>query len=579
MDSSELKFNPLDEDELEKDQQLVAQTSNSSDSKSDHQIKQKPKSTGSVLKLFKDMWHYIWDENDKGEKIKHDISKIESERNKKKLLIAKKQQRLEAKARKKAQAKAKKVQARLLKERAVQEKKQKLERVADKQNLKSLSLADKYADKYSDKTQQLDKDKSLQQLAQDKFEQTKPGTNGLLHHKDLVGSSSALGAGLLKKKASPIADKFGFQADLQVKKTKKQSWLSKLFSSQSKQTKTMKLSEPDQQSESIAMIQPSVKVKPVKQDKNDQITLKIKGSQKQSWLSKLFNSKNKSTKTKPAELKSDQLLAKKTLRQETSEVKKQSVKNDQPLTPVPTEMVETSDFAKHKEKMSKRLAAEREKYANLKIREDIENRFWHSHNIVRANLIKEQETLFFNWHSKILTLILAMGLACLTIGILYGALLVWESNKLNENQDIFDNLASVNEEINKVEVVANEILGFNDKLVLVDFILDNHIYWTNFFSFLEEYTIVNVYYEGFSGDIGGQYSLPSVARDFRDVYLQIKLMQQYEQVMSADTESAKQLQQQIVYEVIEGQETPESTTEEKIKFILDLILNRKIFLR
>ena len=56
----------------------------------------------------------------------------------------------------------------------------------------------------------------------------------------------------------------------------------------------------------------------------------------------------------------------------------------------------------------------------LKIRENIKNRYWHAHNIVRANLIKEQETLFFNWQNKILTLILALGLACLTVGILYG---------------------------------------------------------------------------------------------------------------------------------------------------------------
>ncbi|MFH0951478.1 MAG: hypothetical protein V1765_03335 [bacterium] len=249
----------------------------------------------------------------------------------------------------------------------------------------------------------------------------------------------------------------------------------------------------------------------------------------------------------------------------------------QPMRPAPVAPLtaeQSSDWVKHKEKMAKRLAAEAEKYANLKIRQDIENRYWHSHNIVRANLIKDQETLFFNWQSKILTMVLALGLALLTVGVLYGALLVWESNKLHDNQNVFDNLEAVNQEVKKEEAIAREIMDFNNKLVLVDYMLDNHIYWSDFFKVLEDYTIFDVYYEGFSGDISGTYALPAVARDYRAVYLQLKLMQGNEEVLSADTEGAKSLAQ-----TVQATGNTAATTVDKIKFILNLVIDRKLFLR
>ncbi|MFH1412885.1 MAG: hypothetical protein ABIG10_02550 [bacterium] len=444
MNSDDLKFNPL------KDENKGI----------------KPKKRLPVLKLFKDFWSYMWHENEKGEK--KDTSKIDENNNKKKLKIAKRQQKLEASARKKAQFKAKKVQSRLLKQQKQEER----------------ELLQKSLVKTKEKDKKVDKDKvkSMQHLVEDKFAQSKPGNHGMIDHKFLANQNSALKAGLLRQAhAKPAKEPF---------KLKKKPWFSKLFAS-----------KPE-----------------------------------------------KKTKIKP--------------------MPKQVV-----LKKEPEEHSKLTDLGKHKEKMAKRFAAEREKYANLKIRQDIENRYWHSHNIVRANLIKDQETLFFNWQSKILTLVLALGLAMLTIGILYGGLLVWESKKLNDNQYIFSNLEGVNEQVKKEEDFAEKILEFNDKLVLVDFILDNHIYWTNFFKFLEEYTIFDVYYEGFSGDTGGEYAIPAIGRDYRSVYLQIKLMQLFDKTISADTESAQALVEQI------SGPDEEVKTRERIKFVLDLLIDRKIFLR
>lgn len=551
-------------------------------------VKIKAGNKGSILSLTKDLWTWLWaDDDSQSQKVIQDIGQIEAGRNSKKLALAKKQQRQEAKARAKAQAKAKKIQAKLLKARQAEEAKQKKEAVKKDKSL----LANK-----KDKTlpvgklSQQDRETSMQHLANHKFEQTDGNLGGLLDHKEIAGlGGSAVRAGILKKHQEDDLSIFGSQP------AKKQSWLARLFGSRPKLAKSapvggkFQLSDNKFKPEAIDVqaekAKPAVqaepllgqtKIKPVAEE----FTAKPIGVNL-SNVKPEVKTEVKAPETKPVAPVDLEQIPEKPV---SAAVKAEEVATEEPLATT-AKPVDKNDYTKHKKKMAKRLAAERQKYADNKIREDIENRYWHSHDIVRANLIKEQEALFFNWNSKILTLVLALGLAGLTVGILYGGLLVWESNKLKKNSYIFENLDSVNMEINKEEAIANEILNFNDKLVLVDFILDNHIYWTNFFKFLEDYTIMDAYYEGFSGDISGEYALPTVAKDFRSIYLQIKLMQKYDKVMSANTESAKQQGLPSSYEDLESRQgAPEgtedqATTIDRIKFVLDLVVDRRIFLR
>ncbi|KKR15285.1 MAG: hypothetical protein UT42_C0005G0005 [Candidatus Falkowbacteria bacterium GW2011_GWA2_39_24] len=447
-----------------------------------------PKKSGSnVGKLLRDVWRFVWGEDQGVKDLQSDINQIDEARNSKRLAQAKKQQKLEAKARQKAEIKARQAQIRL------QLEQQTAQKLLAKQAKKTTITR-----QVNDKITAL-KEKTLQGLVKNK-QQNLSNQKPLVDHNFLAHGASALHAGLLKP------------------------------------------SQHQREETPVRPMQSAPKVV----------------AKKSGWLNKFF--------------------APRPVRQKPTAMR--PVIERQPLSSAPSVPVqqpsvhESSDWSKHKEKMAKRLAAEAEKYANLKIRQDIENRYWHSHNIVRANLIKDQETLFFNWQSKILTLVLALGLALLTVGVLYGALLVWESNKLHDNQDVFDNLEAVNQEVKKEEAIAQEIMDFNNKLVLVDYMLDNHIYWSDFFKVLEDYTIFDVYYEGFSGDINGTYALPAVARDYRAVYLQLKLMQGNEEVLSADTEGAKSLAQTV-------QATGDSvaTTVDKIKFILNLVIDRKLFLR
>ncbi|MCX6799905.1 MAG: hypothetical protein NT091_02035, partial [Candidatus Falkowbacteria bacterium] len=70
---------------------------------------------------------------------------------------------------------------------------------------------------------------------------------------------------------------------------------------------------------------------------------------------------------------------------------------------------------------------------------------------------------------------------------------------------------------------------------LVTGLLKNHIYWTNFFKFLEGEISNNVYIEGFSGTSAGQYTLSAKARDFNTIAEQIKSLRKNEYVVDVST--------------------------------------------
>jgi len=233
---------------------------------------------------------------------------------------------------------------------------------------------------------------------------------------------------------------------------------------------------------------------------------------------------------------------------------------------------------KNKERAALRFKEERLKHETGRLKDDIENRPWQSYDVVRTNLVKEQRSLFFNWQSKILALVLSMAVAALLSLLAYGFLLVWEKDKMNSNQYIFDNLESINIRIRSEEAMVDEVLRFNDRLLFVDYILDNHLYWTNLFKFLENNTIANVYYENFRGDLSGQYQLPAVAKDYHSIYLQLKILQQApEQVTSVDTGAAEAAK--TAASATGSGDSAATPLSERIKFNLNLILNRSIFLK
>lgn len=236
--------------------------------------------------------------------------------------------------------------------------------------------------------------------------------------------------------------------------------------------------------------------------------------------------------------------------------------------------------------LAKKLALERAEEAAVKDKNEVEGRFFQPYNGVKANLIKDQGVLFFNWQQKILTLSLSIILCCLAISLSYVGLLIWQKEKLNDNKATLANFDVINIEVVKSENDLKEITGFNQKLDIVSSILNNHVYWTNFFNFLENNTLKDVYYESFSGDLSGKYKIPSIARNLNAISLQLEVMKAYNMIKtvqyssaqsgtdskSSSTPPASNLAPALA-------ENPNKTTTDTVKFNLEMTIDPKIFIK
>lgn len=87
-------------------------------------------------------------------------------------------------------------------------------------------------------------------------------------------------------------------------------------------------------------------------------------------------------------------------------------------------------------------------------------------------------------------------------------------------------IANFNQEIKSYQDRQLKDLDVQEKLVALSDILNQQTYWSNFFDFLEKYTLDGVYYTNFSADNSGQLSLPAIADDYQALARQIVAFRQ-----------------------------------------------------
>jgi hypothetical protein len=149
---------------------------------------------------------------------------------------------------------------------------------------------------------------------------------------------------------------------------------------------------------------------------------------------------------------------------------------------------------------------------------------WEKLSIMGTNLIKGEVISFFDWRKKISVLLIAAISAFLIIAVVYGGLIFLENKEINKGRYFVDKINKMNQSIGQAKDYIKEILIFKEKMKLADELLGRHIYWTDFFEFLEKNTLADVYYSGFSGNIGGEYTLSATAKSFSAIAQQTKTM-------------------------------------------------------
>ena len=118
-------------------------------------------------------------------------------------------------------------------------------------------------------------------------------------------------------------------------------------------------------------------------------------------------------------------------------------------------------------------------------------------------------------------LVAAFLMTAVVVAQIYFMISWWEKNS-STSEDLTKNTARAQKEIKNFQKTADEALDFSKRADLITPLLDNHIYWTNFFRYLERNTLSTVTFEGFTGDNKGEYTLEAKSLHYSDINWQVK---------------------------------------------------------
>lgn len=152
------------------------------------------------------------------------------------------------------------------------------------------------------------------------------------------------------------------------------------------------------------------------------------------------------------------------------------------------------------------------------------NRVLKNPKILEVNLIKDEIVFSFNWTKHLKGLIIALIVTGLIITELYLGIDWWQKDEELRLEELKTKIAEQSKEVNDFRKSADAALSYKNKTIEVGNLLNNHIYWTNFFSWLERNTLNTVSYSGFSGKLDGKYFLAGEAGSFADVSWQVKTL-------------------------------------------------------
>ncbi len=145
--------------------------------------------------------------------------------------------------------------------------------------------------------------------------------------------------------------------------------------------------------------------------------------------------------------------------------------------------------------------------------------------VLEVNLIRDEMEVDFELNKRLFSLFLVLFVAGLFVAEIYFGLDWWQKQEEAKALVLQNDYEKVSREVKNIKTKAEEVTVFKDKLVVSKKMMDNHIYWTNFFTWLEKNTLNSVSYSGFSGDTSGLYNLGATAKNYSDISWQVKNFQ------------------------------------------------------
>ncbi len=143
--------------------------------------------------------------------------------------------------------------------------------------------------------------------------------------------------------------------------------------------------------------------------------------------------------------------------------------------------------------------------------------------VLEVNLVKEEIVKFFDWQKGVLLCFLVIFASLSVISLADWGISWWGNTKRRDKDVEYEkNFEKMVKEIKDSESKVDEVLVFKKQVDIANFLLQNHIYWSNFFDFLEENTLSNVYFSAFSGNVNGTYVLSATSDNFDAINIQTK---------------------------------------------------------
>jgi hypothetical protein len=144
-------------------------------------------------------------------------------------------------------------------------------------------------------------------------------------------------------------------------------------------------------------------------------------------------------------------------------------------------------------------------------------------DLLETDLIKDQVPVKFEFKRHLMAFFILLLVSFVILAELFLLLTWWGDAKKDESEAYLKNeLNYIIGEKEKVMTDYNKVLEFKEDAKVSFAVLNNHVYWGNFFNYLEKNTLKDVYYRYFLGNLSGMYNLPSVTNDVRAISYQIK---------------------------------------------------------
>jgi len=167
---------------------------------------------------------------------------------------------------------------------------------------------------------------------------------------------------------------------------------------------------------------------------------------------------------------------------------------------------------------------------------------------------------------QIIILVATAIILVLVGGGLYWVLKFYQEQADFDLQKIEADLGVVSKKNQDLNLEKTEAQFFQKKLKTAEKLLENHLYWTNFFSFLEKNTVADVYFVNLIGGSDGQIVMSGVAKSYAAMSRQIVAFRADERISKVSVLSASA-----------SVDTEGNVTE--INFDAKLQLNPEIFLK